>query len=111
RSGVCANDAPCVSGSAGCTCSDDSTCDAELTCEDDLCVSSTSGGNCQHAPSSSGALAVSGTEISFDSADVDVEHKRDVDEFEDGCIRTLEFAFRSGAGCQLSVSAADVLNQ
>lgn len=111
RSGVCANDAPCVAGSAGCTCSDDGTCDADLSCEDDLCVSSISGGNCQQAPSSSGALAASGTEISFDSADVDVEHKRDVDEFEDGCIRTLEFAFRSGSGCLLSVSAADVLNQ
>ncbi len=108
-SGVCASDDQCAQGSAGCACSSGATCEPNLSCVDDLCVVPPASGDCQQSLSVDGALAAGDTEITFDSASVIVEHKRDVDVVEDGCIRSLEFSFQSGSGCQLSVFASDVI--
>ncbi len=108
-SGVCASVDECEEGSAGCGCRQDATCEPKLTCVDDLCVVPPDNADCQQSLSVGGTLAAGDTEITFDSASVVVEHKRDVDVVEDGCIRSLEFSFQSGSGCLLTVFASEVL--
>jgi len=48
-------------------------------------------------------------ELAFDSVDVTLHHKVDVDPGEDGCIGELEIVLKRGTGCTLAVEAAGTL--
>jgi hypothetical protein len=61
-----------------------------------------------------GASAVSGevaftgvTNIAFDVVAPAVQHKRDIDQFEDGCFNLIDLSFRYGSGCTLRVVGRD----
>ncbi len=108
-------DAQDVSHDAGCEpicdgieCGDDGCGDSCGTCEtDSVCVA----GICDECPVGkklSGAIFGNEVEpVEFDSVSVEITHKRDVDEWEDGCLAHLVFEFKRGEGCTLSVVSGD----
>jgi len=57
-----------------------------------------------------GEFGTSVTSLTFDSIAVSVTHKMDIDEFEDGCISTVEFSFKKGTGCTLTVLAGETFD-
>src|SRR6185295_2044537 len=53
-----------------------------------------------------GSLAFTGAAtIAFNTVTPTVHHKQDVDQFEDGCLTSLQFAFSYGTGCRITISA------
>ena len=52
-----------------------------------------------------GSLETSITTLNFDTATVEMYHKRDIDEFEDGCIADVKISLQSSGGCTLEVTA------
>jgi len=59
----------------------------------------------------SGVFKNSIQNISFDSVAVDVTHKRDIDQWEDGCIARVDIILsQKGTGCQLMVTASSTLD-
>lgn len=55
----------------------------------------------------SGTLYTDMTDITFDTVNAEVHHKRDVDASEDRCLATVELELLLGEGCRLSLEAAD----
>lgn len=53
-----------------------------------------------------GAFENGVADVSFDTAAIDLDHKMDVDAFEDGCVTRVEAHLTRGTGCQLDVVAA-----
>jgi len=57
-------------------------------------------------PASLTGLFLTGVaDIQFDSATVDLVHKRDVDIYEDGCIARIDINLSYGTGCRLHITA------
>ena len=52
-----------------------------------------------------GALETDVSSVVFDFAEVQINHKRDVDEFEDGCVNDMFITLAAGEGCVLQVHA------
>jgi hypothetical protein len=50
------------------------------------------------------------SDINFDQAVVTLHHKRDVDEYEDGCIARVEINFTHASGCLLRLAAGERLS-
>ena len=80
------------------------TCGEGLACSNGMCVNV----GCQAQ-----SLVLDGdfntvvSAITFDSVVASVVHKRDVDEWEDGCIASVVLTFKKGPGCALTVVAGD----
>ena len=113
----------CVEGSCVCTpqcedkeCGNDGcggecgSCDPGYACSlAGECVPA----GCEAANASIGgefATSVSFPSLTFDAVEVSVTHKMDIDEFEDGCISTVEFSFKKGTGCTLTVLAGETFD-
>ncbi len=59
----------------------------------------------------SGVFNNSINDIVFDKVSVDVKHKRDIDQGEDGCIARVDITLsKGGTGCRLTVSAGSTLD-
>ncbi len=54
-----------------------------------------------------GALETDVSSVVFDFAEVEINHKRDVDEFEDGCVNDIFITLAAGEGCLLQVHAKE----
>ena len=77
-------------------------CEDGFACADGACVEvGCTGENLQLSGSFGNAVAA----VSFDSVDATVQHKRDVDAWEDGCLSEVSLHFRRGEGCSLLVRA------
>jgi hypothetical protein len=48
------------------------------------------------------------TDIKFTNAVVSIEHKRDVDQIEDGCITSVDLLLSTSGGCELHLIASDM---
>ena len=97
---------PCDCGDFGTgfqVCKADASGWSECNCEDPICGTD--------PPSVSGDYNTEVSEIAFDAADVELEHKRDVDEFEDGCITRVEIELSVGGGCWLRIIAGEYLTE
>lgn len=103
-------DGTCTPDCTGKTCGADGcggfcgTCDSGLTCVSGGCIAGECG---QTPPSIQGEFAV-GQGITFDKVTLAVEHKMDIDEFEDGCLSALVIDLGKGFGCTLHVEAGTV---
>ena len=93
----------CTPSCAGRVCGSDGCggfcggCGAGTTCRDGACVAGACG---------EGGLAIEGRfEVGdgfvFDTATVTLEHKMDVDAFEDGCLTRVAITLKKGFGCEL----------
>ena len=77
---------------------------------------SCSGGDCVQVACEGAAVSLAGefsnsiSPIVFDSVAVEVLHKRDVDEWEDGCISAVTMVLKSGTGCTLTIEAGEHFN-
>jgi hypothetical protein len=58
----------------------------------------------------SGVFANSIEDFTFDSVQVALFHKKDIDPVEDGCIARIDLTFRKGTGCTLHLEAEGALN-
>jgi hypothetical protein len=96
-------DAECGNDGCGGECGQ---CQEGLACSEGLCIVA----GCQNqALEISGVLNTSVTPVSFDSVSASIKHKRDVDEWEDGCISEVEFVLKQGVGCSLEVVGSEVI--
>ncbi len=92
----------CGADGCGGTCG---TCPQGATCDE--------GGRCHSANCGVTPLTVSGGVVTpqgtltFDTVAVTARHKQDVDAYEDGCLVELVIDLRRGAGCHLTVTAAE----
>ncbi|MFO0749046.1 MAG: hypothetical protein U1F43_25790 [Myxococcota bacterium] len=77
------------------------SCGAGMTCMAGACVAGECG---QGGVIASGELKV-GQGIAFDKATIAVEHKMDIDAFEDGCLTSLIVDLGKGFGCTLHIEA------
>ena len=119
--------ADCVSGKEGCACRDEQ-CLSGLECRSGVCVDPNSqeeeeeeeeGGeeeeeeepacDASRPVAIGGALETDVSSVVFDRAEVELHHKRDVDEFEDGCINDVLIQLAAGDGCVLQVYARELL--
>jgi hypothetical protein len=116
----------CVAGKEGCACREDQ-CLSGLECRSAVCVDPNSddeddeeqtgeeseGGepacDASRGLTIGGALETDVSSVVFDRAEVLLHHKRDVDEFEDGCINDVVIQLAAGEGCVLQVYARDLL--
>ncbi len=57
-------------------------------------------------PSVEGSFKTSIAEVTFDAVSVNLFHKRDIDEFEDGCLSRASLEFTNQGGCTLKVVTA-----
>jgi hypothetical protein len=94
-------------GSDGCggscgACPTGSSCDAAGHCHSADCGAS--------AVTVTGQVVTTQGALSFDSVVVAVRHKQDVDPYEDGCLAEIVVDLRRGAGCHLSLRAAEVVD-
>jgi hypothetical protein len=81
------------------------SCGAGTSCQGGVCVE----GEC-----GAGGVAVSGLfgvadGFSFDRATVSLEHKMDVDAFEDGCVTSVHIELARGFGCILEIEAGEAV--
>lgn len=94
-------------GSDGCdgscgSCSNDYTCDFTGKCVPKA--------SCGSTPLKvTGKFKTKVSEIDFDKAAATVYHKRDVDQYEDGCIYEVGLSLTRGDGCTLYVNAGGTL--
>lgn len=80
-------------------------CSAGESCSvDGLCVQSECGGQ---PLTIQGELLTNVANVPFDSATVSIQHKRDIDEYEDGCITYIDINLFYSSGCTLHVSAGE----
>jgi hypothetical protein len=116
----------CVAGKEGCPCRDDE-CLTGFECRSGVCIDpnsaedddgedeSESGSEEEEVCDASRRLTIGGaleTDVSsvvFDNAEIEIHHKRDVDEFEDGCVNDVVIQLAAGDGCVLQVHARDLL--
>mgnify|MGYP006287157837 FL=1 len=84
-------------------------CSAGEECADnDTCVPAT----CDSvAQSVAGVFDTSVSSLEFQSGTVELKHKRDVDEFEDGCIYEISLVLRHASGCEMNVTAGRLFNE
>jgi hypothetical protein len=62
-------------------------------------------------PTVAGQVSFTGvSDIAFTAVTPNVQHKRDIDQFEDGCFNQLDFTFGYAAGCTLHIVASDCLD-
>lgn len=120
----------CTAGTEGCACMENS-CLGDLVCRSGACVDILSSGDDDDdaadgnddddddngdggpvdACGQGGGLTVTGSlktnvaNIVFDRVSAEIRHKRDIDEFEDGCVNFIRFVLGSGDGCELAVEA------
>ena len=79
-------------------------CEPGLSCSNGTCVPA----GCQAEPLQvTGHFVNSVSAIAFDTVSAKVDHKRDVDEWEDGCITGITLKFMKGPGCTLTVHAGE----
>ena len=82
-------------------------CELGSSCAQGECVQIA----CEGGPASlDGEFSNSLSPVLFDSVSVEVFHKRDVDEWEDGCISAVTMVFKKGPGCTLTVHAEESFN-
>ena len=74
-------------------CEPGTACNADGQCE--MCGS--------EEPMITGGMNTSVSSVVFDNTQVDIAHKRDIDEWEDGCISNVEISLSSGSGCRLNL--------
>ena len=117
----------CVSGKEGCACREDQ-CLTGLECRSGVCVDANApeddegededgeeeeGEEAECDPTKritiGGALETDVSSVVFDRAEIELHHKRDVDEFEDGCVNDVLIKLAAGDGCVLQVYARDLL--
>ncbi len=118
----------CVSGKEGCACRDEQ-CLTGLECRSGVCVDPNATQEDEEQEEEQdkedeekepvcdasrplqigGALETDVSSVVFDRASVELHHKRDVDEFEDGCINDVLIQLAAGDGCVLQVVARDLL--
>jgi hypothetical protein len=123
--GACEPAEDCVSGKEGCACREDQ-CLTGLECRSGVCVDPNApeeeeeeeeggdeDGEAACDPNQSltigGALETDVSSVVFNRAEVVLHHKRDVDEFEDGCVNDVVIQLAAGDGCVLEVYARDLL--
>ncbi len=108
ENGQCEGD--CIPSCDGKECGDDGCGEECGTCMDGWACSNE--GNCIVAECGGdpltiqGALRTNAADVQFDTVDVSIYHKRDIDEYEDGCITRIEITLTYGSGCQLHVIAS-----
>ncbi len=62
-------------------------------------------------PAVAGQVSFTGvSDVAFSVVTPNVQHKRDIDQFEDGCFNQLDFTFGYAAGCALHIVASDCLD-
>jgi len=112
--GTCIDPDNCPVGSKGCACTAGGSCDTGLTCVNNVCIEQNNDydagvicGSGDHQISGTFKTGVSS--INFDRVSVNLQHKRDVDEYEDGCITAVDMRFYFSEGCQLHVVGSDYL--
>ena len=97
-------DKQCGPDGCGGTCG---TCPSGTNCNQD--------GYCRSDECGATALTVSGEietdlgALPFDSVELTVVHKQDIDPFEDRCISEIWAEFRNGSGCYLSIRASETV--
>jgi iron(II)-dependent oxidoreductase len=89
-------------GSNGCggscgDCGDPLVCGQDFTCQDVACTG--------QAGSIQGSLSTDAMVVVFDGVQVDLQHRRDMDPLQDGCIATIDVELTVAGGCRLEVSA------
>jgi len=117
----------CTPGQEGCECAAEDECLSGLSCRSGVCVdpdgpdpAETGSGDSGDEPAPStcdpkrklaigGAFETDVSSVVFDYADVEIHHKRDVDEFEDGCVNDMFITLAAGDGCLLQVHAQGLL--
>ena len=82
-------------------------CGEGLACSNGTCINA----GCQAQPLAlDGDFNTAVSAITFDSVAANVIHKRDVDEWEDGCIASVVLTFKKGLGCALTIATGEVLD-
>lgn len=124
---ACDPEAECAAGTESCPCREGS-CLGDLVCRSGACVDlggegdgnadgdddgDDDGGPVDACDANAGlqvtgALKTNVANVVFTRVSAEIRHKRDVDEFEDGCVNFVRFVLGSGDGCELVVEAHSV---
>ena len=84
-----------------------SPCDAGQVCSGGACVEPSCVGT---PPAPGGSFENSVAAVAFDAVTVELQHKLDIDAWEDGCVAAVKVSFFKGTGCQLDVYAGQSLD-
>jgi hypothetical protein len=84
-----------------------SPCDGGQVCSGGACVEPSCVGT---SPSPGGSFENSVAAVAFDAVSVELQHKLDIDAWEDGCVASVKVSFFKGSGCQLDVYAGQSLD-
>ena len=95
-------------GSDGCGSECPPGCGSGESCSaEGICIST----GCGSVPLSvQGTLDTGGANVEFDHVEASFTHKRDIDEYEDGCIVQVDVSLMNSTGCQLHVVAGNRYN-